>query len=226
MDSNQKKQYINLAKFLHAALGSEFEIVLHEFDFDKHNLLYLANGHISGRTVEDYTIESLYDIIDNTDIKTNNFHINSQGLVYNNKVIKHSTFFIKDDTNNLIGILCINFDGSKYVNIAKKILQLTNMENASIENDRLHTFDFQNNLVSDVVSDIANSVFDDALSLSTIPIDMLSQEEKIEIVRELNNKEVFLMKGSITNAAKKLGVSKATIYRYLQIINEENENLI
>lgn len=221
MDHLKVKQFIAIAEFLHAALGSEYEIILHDFSYNNHEILYMVNNNISGRTKEDYTKESLNDILQDADTSSSNFHINSKGIVHNNKVIKHSSFFIKNNDNNLIGMLCVNFDGSKYVHLAKKILQLTNMENASIESEKLHTYDFQNNLVSDVVSDIANSIIDEALDYSEIPVDLLSQDEKIDIIRELNTKEVFLMKGSVTNAANRLGVSKATIYRYLQIINEE-----
>lgn len=221
MDTNTKSCFVALANFLHVALGSEFEIVLHDVEDNEHKIAFIANGHISGRTEDDYNKDSLFEIIGDADLSKDDFLINSEGIVHNNKVIKHSSYFIKDDTDNLTGVLCINFDGSKYVNLAKQLLQLTNMDNASIENDSLHSYDFQNSVVSNLVSDIANTVIDDALGFSDIPADMLSQDEKMDIIRELNKKEVFLMKGSITNAAKRLGVSKATIYRYLQTINEE-----
>lgn len=217
---NNKKLLKTMAIFLHEALGSEYEIIYHNLENNGYKVEYLANGQISGRSEEDYNKETLFELLG--DYSNKDFVINTEGRVDNNKVIKHSSFLYRNMDGNLEGVLCINFDGSKLVNIAKQILKLTNMSNASIESERLNTFDFENDMVSDLVEHIANGVFDDALENKDLPVEELSQEEKMEIVRKLNDKEVFLYKGAVSNASKKLGVSKATIYRYLQTIQEED----
>lgn len=43
----------------------------------------------------------------------------------------------------------------------------------------------------------------------------LPREARIEKVRFMEQKGLFLMKGSIEKAAEKLGVNKVTIYSYL-----------
>ena len=43
----------------------------------------------------------------------------------------------------------------------------------------------------------------------------LTREQRIEKVRFMKEKGLFLMKGSIEKAAEKLGVNKVTIYSYL-----------
>ena len=43
----------------------------------------------------------------------------------------------------------------------------------------------------------------------------LSRDERIEKVRFMEEKGLFLMKGSVEQAAEKLGVNKVTIYSYL-----------
>lgn len=54
-----------------------------------------------------------------------------------------------------------------------------------------------------------------------MPLERLTQVEKVAIVRELKNRGVFLMKGTIPPVAELLGCSEATIYRYLSIVNKE-----
>ncbi|MNI74519.1 hypothetical protein D3C73_1306070 [compost metagenome] len=49
-----------------------------------------------------------------------------------------------------------------------------------------------------------------------IPPDRLSSQEKIDIVRELNDLGVFLLKGGVSEAAAALSISEPTVYRYLQ----------
>ena len=51
--------------------------------------------------------------------------------------------------------------------------------------------------------------------LSGCDVQSLSREARIAKVRFMDEKGVFLMKGSIEKAAEKLGVNKVTIYSYL-----------
>lgn len=51
--------------------------------------------------------------------------------------------------------------------------------------------------------------------LSGCDVQSLSREARIAKVRFMDEKDVFLMKGSIEKAAEKLGVNKVTIYSYL-----------
>lgn len=220
MDETTKKKYILLAEFLHKTLGSEYEIILHDFEDEKHSIIFLANEHISGRSKENPFTDSTFDFIRDKTAIDNDYVISHKGITQNNKVIRSSSLFIKDDNNKLIGMLCINFDGSKYVNLAKNILQLTNMENASIENERLHHYDFIDNTPNDII-EVAENLLDDALDYSDIPVGRLNQEEKIDIVRKLNNKGVFRLKGAVTEVAEKLGVSEATLYRYIRIASKD-----
>lgn len=43
----------------------------------------------------------------------------------------------------------------------------------------------------------------------------LTREARLEKIRFMDSKGIFLMKGSIEKAAEKLGVNKVTIYSYL-----------
>ena len=56
-----------------------------------------------------------------------------------------------------------------------------------------------------------------------IPLERLTQEEKIGIVRNLDNKGVFMIKGAVGILAKRLDVSQASLYRYITIAREENK---
>ncbi len=49
----------------------------------------------------------------------------------------------------------------------------------------------------------------------------MTKDDKINIVAELNKKDVFLIKGALSEVAKLIGTSDATIYRYLSDIVED-----
>jgi len=54
-----------------------------------------------------------------------------------------------------------------------------------------------------------------------IPPDRMTTAEKMEIMAKLNAHGVFLLKGTIRVVAEHLAASEATIYRYLQKLNEQ-----
>lgn len=71
----------------------------------------------------------------------------------------------------------------------------------------------------DVVELLIGKVLDGV----SIPVERMCQEEKIEVVRKLNELGLFMFKGGVSELAKRLKVSEATVYRYLHKIREEDE---
>ena len=61
------------------------------------------------------------------------------------------------------------------------------------------------------------SLIDNILDDCNDPQD-LSRDEKIKKVRFMDNKGIFLMKGSVELVAEKIGVNKVTIYSYLDTV--------
>lgn len=220
MDKITKNKYILLAEFLHKTLGPEYEIVLHDFNDDEHSIAYIANGHISGRDTEKTLAKEFLSFLDEKTIEENNYLSSNKGIAMSNKVTRTSSFFIKDENNDLTGMLCISFDGSKYINLAKNILQLTYMENASIENERLHTFDFIDDITL-AISSVTDKALDNTLDYANIPVERLTQEEKLHIIKQLYDKGVFMIKGAVSEVAEKLAVSEATLYRYIRMVNKD-----
>ncbi len=219
MDNKTKEQYIILADFLGKTLGSEYEIVLHHINGDDHSIVHIVNGSISGRSIEDPQTDLTFKYIQDQTVLNNDYIINNRGVEKNNKVIRSSSLFIKDDNNKLVGMLCINFNGSKYVNLAKQLLKLTNMENASIENEYLNQPISKMENVSSSINNAADKAVNKSLETSNIPVERLTADEKIEIVRELESKGVFMLKGAVSEVAEKLMVSEATLYRYIRKVS-------
>ncbi len=223
MDAKTKAEYIILADFLGKTLGPEYEIVLHNIDGDNHSIAHIINGNISGRSMDDPRTDLTFKYIQDQTVSKNDYIINNKGIEKNNKVIRTSSLFIKDENNKLTGMLCINFNGSKYVNLAKQILKLTNMENASIENQYLNYPISKIEDISSSITDATDKVVNQSIDASNIPVERLTPEEKIEIVRQLESKGVFMLKGAVSEVAEKLLVSEATLYRYIRIVSNEKK---
>ena len=78
-------------------------------------------------------------------------------------------------------------------------------------------------LLGEGVSDILRQILDRTISDAGIPVSAMSRQDKMDIVRFLDEKEVFSIKGSVEELAKQLAVSRYTIYNYLDEVRNRKE---
>ena len=121
--------------------------------------------------------------------------------------------FIKDEKDTIIGALCVNIDISEFV-VAHKVLD----EFIQSDVKKEITFDSLSNNINDVL----NNVVADTLESYGKPVAYMNKEEKVHIVRKLDEQGAFLIKGAIDYVAKILCVSRYTVYNYLDEIRIES----
>lgn len=214
------EHYEKLVHFLGNVLSSNCEIALLDLRDNKNCITAIANGHISGRTVGAPITNLALQVISTNAWKDIDSKCNYLGLTKDNNHLRSSSYFIKDN-NELIGMLCINIDVTPYEKISKAVLQMacSNYTEAPlqlIDSLNLNHEKFTNNL-----SDTIDTIFNENVDLSTIPISRLTQDEKIAIVGKLHENGVFHIKGAVANVAERLHCSEATIYRYLNKVTKE-----
>ena len=71
------------------------------------------------------------------------------------------------------------------------------------------------------VEGIVSTTIRKELDKYKVPPDRLSQQEKIEIVRCLDQQGIFLVKGAIVEVAKILLTTETSIYRYLNKLSNK-----
>jgi len=220
LSNNQSflNKYIPLVDFLAHVLGENNEIILHDVTNPEQSIVAIRNNYISGREiggpVTDFVTQILKDHGDNADFVTNYEAISKSKIRY-----QSSAYFIRNESNEVIGVLCINTDLQPYQNImdaahyvARHLLGDPKKHNAlgSFKVDPLNL----------PIEDLTLSSIARVISAKGIPPERMNQEEKIEIVNELNNLGVFLLKGAVSEVAEQLKTSEATIYRYLKIVQK------
>jgi len=126
------------------------------------------------------------------------------------RTLKSSTIFIKDENDEVIGCMCINFDISEFV-VAKKVIQdITE----TIEDNIISIEETYSNNINDILFRVVKKVIEGFGK----PIAYLNRDEKVKAVKELDEKGAFLIKGSVDYVAEVLCVSRFTIYNYLDEI--------
>lgn len=203
------QRYIPMVEGIAQTFGQHCEVVLHDFSLLPNSIIAIANGHVTGRSIGSPITEFSLNMVkkgNGEDI------INYTGKSFDGKVLKSSTFFIKDDNEKTIGCYCINIDLTELYS-AKLVID--NMMYVQTETHDPQELD--SNHVNEVLNDIVSKTVEHAGK----PVVYMTKEEKVAVVRALNTQGAFLVKGAIDYVAKVLCVSRYTIYNYLDEIKEE-----
>ena len=102
--------YLPLVDFLADCMGENTEVVLHDLTDWHESVVAIRNGHISGRQIGSPVTDLTLNVLKSAAFEQQSHMANYQGIVKNGHRLKSSTFFIKDETGKLVGLLCINTD--------------------------------------------------------------------------------------------------------------------
>ena len=206
------KKYIPLVDFLAEVFGDDAEVVLQDVSDFNNSVISIRNNHISGRKLGAPATNLVLKVM-NGNFTDKNYVTNYRGVSAVGKVVRSSTYFIKDDKNVVVGMLCINIDIDKFVQLKNHLDSMLKLPEEIFEKTTEKFSVSAEGLASDSIETI--------LEESGISPERMSQEEKMEVVYKLDKNGVFLVKGSICKVASVLNVSNATIYRYLSKIRRE-----
>ncbi|AEH51401.1 helix-turn-helix transcriptional regulator [Pseudothermotoga thermarum] len=204
------KPLIPITKGLAAMLGPDYEIVLHDVSDPEHSVIAIENGHVTGRTVGSPLTDFGLYLLKSPKFKDVDYIANYMTTTSDGRILKSTTIFIRDESGKIIGFLCINFDTTK-LSICKQMIdqaltfqtleELTGAEHESFAKK---------------VDELLLEVIDEVKKKTGKPLRFATKEEKIEVIRKLDEKGFFLLKGAVEALAKEMGNSKFTIYAYLR----------
>jgi predicted transcriptional regulator YheO len=217
------QQYSILIDFLGQTLGTDYEIVLHDLSDMSNSIVAIANGHVSGRKVGAPLTSLALSMLSEKRFLSRDFHVNYTGMTDDNKVLRSSTMYIKDAAGKPVGMLCINFDDNRYRELGEKLLRLCHPEQFLAKNaangngsvDFKETGHGEPEQFPNSMSSVMESVIKEAIQQDGVPVERLTKEERIRVVKLLDKQGIFLLRGAINCVAKALHSSPASIYRYL-----------
>ena len=229
MNPHLLQQFSKLTEFLGRALGPDYEVALHDLTDKDCSIVAIANNHISGREIGAPLTNVALKIIADRSYLTSDYRVHYRGVSADGKMLRSSTFYLKDESGALVGLLCINFDDSRYKAISDSILGLCHPD-AFLETNFL--FDEHRLTAQRIPEDperfqhtphgVAGAEVATVLRDMNVAADRLTQDEKMEVVGELESRGVFLLKGAVKDVAEALCCSPASVYRYLSKLRKED----
>jgi predicted transcriptional regulator YheO len=214
------QRYIPIADYIAAINGRNCEVLIHDLSDLNHSICHIVNGHITNRTVggsiTNYALELIQNkVYENRESVTNYTGTTREGR----RILRSSTYFIKDDKSTVIGLLCVNIDITDLLRaheLLGDIVQINvsaKQESTEVEKS-FERFDGS-------VDSIVGEIIDTVILESGLKLVDSTTTEKQALIGRMEAKGVFKFKGAVSRVADVLGVSNQTIYRYLQNMNKE-----
>lgn len=214
-----------LLPFLSKALGSEAEILL----CDTEHILY-AEHPITDRVTPGNRLGDMErSFLEDGTWRSVPYVVNYRALLPSRERLRASTLFLLHEDGSLAGFLTINIRVESLIDARNLMDGLINGEMEPLANGQAQTAAAKKKAkkkqqpqmlgryeeVTVAMEDIIQSAVDEYVKSAGIPAARLNTSERQQIVRELDNRGVFLVKGAISEVARLLQCSEVTIYRYL-----------
>ncbi|ADL12714.1 helix-turn-helix transcriptional regulator [Acetohalobium arabaticum] len=203
----------SIAKGIHKFLGQDSEVVIHDLSDPTSSIIFLAGGLTDrelGGPVTDLVLKTLRQESNPEDI------VNYRNQTEDGRTFKSSTLFIKDDREEVIGCLCINYDVTKLSLVQNIINNFCAMEEDSNKDSNQKEIEYE--IFANDINDVLNKMIKAAIDQVNKPVPFMEKEDKLKVIEFLEQKSAFIIKGAVERIADDLGVSRYTVYNYLKEI--------
>lgn len=200
-----------LAHGLAIQFGSSCEIAIHDLktkDLEK-SIVYIENGHISNRQTGDGPSGIVLETLQ-SDPSTIHDKLSYLTKTEDGRILKSSTFYIRDDDGSISYIFSLNYDITAFTAASTAIQSLIATK------DKLPdlTGDSPRQITHNV-NELLDLLIEQAVEKVGKPVAMMNKDDKVAVVQYLDHAGAFLITKSGDKVSSYLGISKFTLYSYM-----------
>ncbi|MCR4425922.1 MAG: PAS domain-containing protein [Firmicutes bacterium] len=201
---------ITVARGVAQTFGPSCEVVVHDLSRPKTSVIAVFNDTVTGRKVGEGIRDLVWKVLRSPDFNEDML-VNYRTITPEGKVVKSTTIVIRDSERDVVGAVCINFDLSTFVTAKRFFEDFTRLNDLAPPSDKVvevanaDVLDILGHLISKTIEESAKSV------------EQMTKEDKMQVVGYLDEKGVFLIRGAVDWVASRLGVSRYTVYSYLEM---------
>ena len=207
MTEEQLDFYKRLAHALALQFGSSCEVVVHDLETKdpSHSIVAIENGHVTGRKLGDGPSHVVLEALHAGDAKLEDRPAYLTKTA-DGKILKSSTVFIRDEDGHAVGIFASNYDITLLRAAGETISEVVGTEPSAPREPEP---------IVRSVADLLDDLIEQSVQLVGTPVALMSKEEKVRAIRYLNDTGAFLITKSGPKVCKFFGISKYTLYSYL-----------
>ena len=196
-----------LAHGLAIQFGSSCEIAIHDLktkDLEK-SIVYIENGHISNRQTGDGPSGIVLETLQ-SDPSTIHDKLSYLTKTEDGRILKSSTFYIRDDDGSISYIFSLNYDITAFTAASTAIQSLIATKDNLPDSPRQITHN---------VNELLDLLIEQAVAKVGKPVAMMNKDDKVAVVQYLDHAGAFLITKSGDKVSSYLGISKFTLYSYM-----------
>lgn len=196
-----------MASLIAETFGSNCEVVISDLNRPESTILAIFNNHVTGRNVGDpLTPQALERVRNSADGYYINYKDSKGG-----KTLKTSTISFEMGDLNLA--LCINYDCG---DLDKVHHFLTNFLTMQME-------DSANTSGGGSYAPIIEEAVREGIAMVGKSVRFMNKKDRLQVLIYLESRGIMQMQKSVQAVAQHLGISRYTVYNYLNEINEDKE---
>lgn len=197
------KMYFPIADLIAGTFGKECEVAVHDLENPEQSVVYVVNGEVTGRAKGQSFDHLIKNVLLSKDFKEDRL-INYSFETTDGRKIRSSSLLIRDK-KKVIGMICINYDMTRYRMMKDSLDAFFGTEKEDTKTN-----------VEDPDQDVM-AIIDDLIMqiIGTDDAKNLNRKRCVELVKFMDDKGIFLVKGAMDKVAELMGVSRITVYSYL-----------
>ena len=172
------KAFIPTANLIQKSSPFACEVVLHDLSNPQRSVVYVA-GDVTGRKVGQSFDHLVSEVLNSKNFKDD--YVANYFFTKDEKLVKSSTAFIRDEHGEIIGAICVNVDAS----VAKSLFEVAGNFLKTSENEPKSE---QNDDVMQIVLNLIDKI------IAKNEGKKLKKEQKLELVGFMNEKGIFNIK--------------------------------
>lgn len=200
---------MQIARGIAVHFGNNCEVVIHDLrkgDIES-SVVYIENGQVSNRKQGDGPSEIVLETL-----KKNPEQLKDR-LSYltktdNGRILKSSTIYVRGENHRIDYILAINYDITGLLTIDNSLKPLISTSEA--EDDEKEPKRITHN-----VNDLLDALIEQSVALVGKPVALMNKEDKVAAIQYLNDAGAFLVTKSGDKVSNFFGISKFTLYSYM-----------
>lgn len=195
-----------LAKGIATLFGSNCEVAVHDLTQGYENtIVVLENSHVSGRSLGADASEIALQAIRHKHNPTKDRYAYLT-RTKEGRMLKSSSIYIKNDQGQVIGLFSINYDITDLMMAQSALAAAVSVPTP--DNEEIET------IVTNV-TDLLDQLVEDADRRIGKPVAMMTKEDKVAAIQQLNEHGAFLIKKAGDKISKHYDISKYTLYNYM-----------
>ncbi len=193
----------NIASLVAETFGSNCEVVVSDVNDPDHAIKAIFNGHVTGRKIGDPLQPFAKERVDNA---ADGYYINYMSQK-GGKMVKSSTLATEIGEMNVA--FCINYDCAEIEKMRAGLNEFLTMQT-----DETLLVGGQG-----VYAPSIEQAVIEAITNIGKPVALMTKKDRLQIIEYLESKGVLKMQKSIQAIAQYLGISRYTVYNYLNELN-------